>query len=320
MVLKYLKVTFSLEPEEKIILPSYKGSALRGGFGGIFRKTVCVLKKEICLNCLLKDQCAYSYIFETSPPRDQKPIVLDKYEAIPKPFVIEPPKEEKNVYNRGERLNFNLILIGRAINYLPFFIIAFDALGQQGLGQKKGKFCLKEIKKGDTLLYSDDKKMLKIVEPEVVAIPYYINLEKAHEPESNEEEQITVEFVTPLRLKYQRDLVVLPEFHILIRNIMRRLWLLYYFHVEMKEPSWNHRQLIEAAKEIKIKENSLKWYDWERYSGRQKAKMLLGGLVGRIIYRGKIKPFLPLLEAGQILHVGKGTAFGLGEYRILEKG
>lgn len=319
MILKYLKLTLSLEPEEKIVLPPYKGSALRGGFGSIFRKAVCVLKKETCLNCLLKDQCSYSYIFETSPPRDKESLILEKYEAIPKPFVIEPPKEKKAIYEKGERIKFNLILIGKAINYLPYFIIVFDELGRSGLGKGKGRFYLRDIWENDCLVYSDEKKALKIIEPEAIEVPDHIYFNKGVDGEGDDSKMvITLEFLTPLRIKYQRDLVVVPEFHILIRNILRRLWLLYYFHGEMKEPAWNHREIIEASKEVKIKENELKWFDWQRYSGRQKTKMILGGLLGRITYEGKILPFMPLLRAGEIFHVGKGTAFGLGEYAILE--
>lgn len=314
MKLRYLKLTLSLEPEDRIILPPYKGSALRGGFGSIFRKTVCVLKKEICLNCLLKDQCAYSYIFETSPPRDKKIDFLEKYEAVPKPFVLEPPEEKKTVYERGERINFNLILIGRAVEYLPYFVIVFDELGRHGLGKGKGKFLLKEIWKDSKQIYAANEKTMKLTKPELVELPEYFDAK-----ECQNDDLVTLEFITPLRIKYQRDLVVVPEFHILIRNILRRLWLLYYFHEGMKEPSWNHRDIIEAAKEVAIKEKALKWFDWERYSGRQKTRMLLGGLIGKISYEGKISPFLPLLKAGEILHIGKGTAFGLGKYIILKR-
>jgi len=44
--------------------------------------------------------------------------------------------------------------------------------------------------------------------------------------------------------------------------------------------------------------------------------MKLGGLIGDIVYYGPITPFKPLLEAGELLHVGKGTSFGLGKYII----
>ncbi|MDH7513891.1 MAG: CRISPR system precrRNA processing endoribonuclease RAMP protein Cas6 [Clostridiales bacterium] len=315
MILNYLRLTFSIEPEKTIILPPYKGSALRGGFGSVFRRVVCVLKKETCSCCFLREQCAYSYIFETAPSPESVPITLEKYEAIPRPFVIEPPKETKRIYKRGEKMDFNLVLIGRAIAYLPYFIIVFDELGQIGLGQKKGNFHLKKVWNKGSLIYSNEKKTLKVVEPNIMEIPDQLEIKES----TGSEIDMTLEFLTPVRLRYQRDLVVMPEFHILIRNILRRLWLLSYFHGEMKEPSWNHREIIEAAKEVRIKNSFLQWYDWERYSGRQKTRMRLGGLVGRISYHGRIRPFLPLIKAGSIFHVGKGTAFGLGEYAIIEE-
>jgi hypothetical protein len=35
-----------------------------------------------------------------------------------------------------------------------------------------------------------------------------------------------------------------------------------------------------------------------------------------ITFEGDIEPFIPLIKAGEILHVGKGTGFGLGKYSI----
>ncbi|HDZ02552.1 MAG TPA: CRISPR system precrRNA processing endoribonuclease RAMP protein Cas6 [Nitrospirae bacterium] len=60
---------------------------------------------------------------------------------------------------------------------------------------------------------------------------------------------------------------------------------------------------------------NLKWYDWERYSARQETKMKMGGFVGEITFEGDIEPFMPILKAGEVLHVGKGTGFGLGKYK-----
>lgn len=315
MILKFLSLAFVLEAETKVILPAYKGSAFRGGFGSIFKKIVCVLKREECPGCLLKDQCAYFYIFETSPPQFTKLMNMEKYEAIPRPFVIEPPVEIGGFYEQGQTIKFNLIIIGRAIDYLPYFIIVFDELGRIGLGKGRGKYSLKEVWRQDQLIYSVKTKKLKIVDPEMLETSEKFNFNGEPFPEIF----LDIEFITPTRIKYQRNLVVNLEFHILIRNILRRLCLLSYFHEEMIEPRWNHKLIIEKAKEVKIEEKSLRWLDWERYSGRQKTWMKLGGLVGNVVYKGKIEPFLPLLKAGEILHVGKGTAFGLGKYKILER-
>jgi hypothetical protein len=39
---------FILKVLEPIILPSYKGSTLRGGFGSAFRSVVCVMREKEC--------------------------------------------------------------------------------------------------------------------------------------------------------------------------------------------------------------------------------------------------------------------------------
>ena len=70
-------------------LPPYKGSTLRGGFGGAFQKIVCSQRDKNCKVCLLQAQCPYSYIFETSPPSGAE--ALRNYESVPRPFVLEPP-------------------------------------------------------------------------------------------------------------------------------------------------------------------------------------------------------------------------------------
>ncbi|GAH99500.1 unnamed protein product, partial [marine sediment metagenome] len=84
------------KPKDRLYLPAYKGSTLRGGFGQTLKRVVCVTKNKECKNCLLKEKCVYSYIFETPPPKDATR--LRKYPFAPHPFVIEPPVERKEEY------------------------------------------------------------------------------------------------------------------------------------------------------------------------------------------------------------------------------
>jgi hypothetical protein len=68
-----------------------------------------------------------------------------EYESIPRPFVLEPPLETKREYLPGETLHFNLLLFGRAIQYLPYFIIVFREMGEEGLGKGRLPFTLEDV-------------------------------------------------------------------------------------------------------------------------------------------------------------------------------
>jgi hypothetical protein len=132
-----------LKPRETLLLPAYKGSALRGGFGQVFRRIACLGADRGFGECLLRERCPYHYIFETPPPAGS--VVLDKVPTAPQPFVLEPSLETKRVYEPGEELTFHLVLIGKALDFLPYFIYTFDELGRIGLGRGKGKYTLDAV-------------------------------------------------------------------------------------------------------------------------------------------------------------------------------
>ncbi len=59
--------------------------------------------------------------------------------------MLEPPLETKRVYEPDEEFVFHLVLVGKALDYLPYFIYAFDELGRVGLGRGKGKYTLEAV-------------------------------------------------------------------------------------------------------------------------------------------------------------------------------
>ncbi len=313
MIIEYQKFNFSIKAIDQLYLPDYKGSTFRGAFGNAFRKIVCALRRNDCLDCILKTKCIYAYVFETSPSEGAGLMGMNKYLKIPHPFIIEPPEEAQRIYNPEDNLSFNLILIGRAASFLPYFIYTFDELGSMGIGKKKGKYRLLRVDNEEKTVYYSQDKLIRENETKKLEIPEDINFQEYKN--SNHEEKLILRLLTPVRISYGRDLAVKLEFHILIRALLRRLCLLNYFHSEMKEPTWNHKEIIVEAEKVSIESDHLKWHDWERYSSRQAVRMKLGGLVGDVKYRGNIEPFIPILKAGEILHVGKGTSFGLGKYQ-----
>lgn len=304
------KYRFVLQPKEDIILPQYKGATFRGGFGHAFRLAACTVRNMECKECLLMSRCVYSYVFETPTPPDSK--VLSKSSHVPHPFVLEPPLEDKRIYGKNEALAFSLVLIGRAIEYLPYFVYAVEELGRMGIGKSRGKYNLIEVIglgiNGEVKVFSERERRFLNSGPKITPDKIMIG--------RNERiEKIEIRFLSPARFVYEEKLTEDIEFHILLRSLLRRLSSLMYFHCG-KRLDMDFRDVIEKAGTIRIVENGLVWKDWMRHSSRQDSWRVSGGVVGSISYQGPLQDFLPLLWLGEYIHIGKQTSFGLGQLRV----
>lgn len=303
---------FRLTPTEPMDLPRYKGAVLRGGFGTTFKRLVCIQRDPAtCTPCRLGNVCPYGYVFETSPPEGSE--VLSNLSDVPTPFVLEPPADTRTWYEPGEHLDFDLVLVGRGIQYLPYFLAVFEALGEAGLGRRRARFNVERVEAvqplsgeraavfaaGDERVRGETKS---VTSGEVAA-------EAARLPAA----RLTLRFLTPTRLKHRDHFVSQPEFHVVVRSLLRRVSSLAYFHGgELWETDF--RGIIEAAEAVRTARQETRWVDWERYSTRQGQRMNLGGFVGEATYEGELGPFRPLLALGALIHVGKAAVFGNGKY------
>ena len=292
--------------QDPAVLPVFKGSTFRGVFGVALKKVVCALRQQECGTCLLRAQCLYARVFETlGDSGGGKP-------SPPHPFVIEPPATVQTHFQPGDAFDFVLLLFGWANEYLPYFVYAFEEMGQLGLGRRLGgqrpRFQLAAVAAGEKILYRQEDRLLLQHTPPVLEPP---RLPSAPGPPGT----LTVILETPLRLKYRNALRAELPFHVLIRAALRRLAALNeYFGAG--EPPWDYRGLVARAQEVQIAAADLSWHDWRRYSNRQDQAMLMGGMVGQVTYTGPVGEFLPLLKYNEQVHVGKATTFGLGKLRL----
>ncbi len=297
------KFNFVLKLEEPAVLPEYKGSTLRGGFGVTLKKLCCFQRKKICSECLLREKCFYSITFESFPFKINKNYSIIK--EIPRPFVLEPPLEKKTQYSKFEELIFSLILFGKAVGYLPYIIYTFIELGKIGIGKKRTKFTLKEVRDfKDNLIYDSISETMRNIDSS-----FCCEIKEFNKTIST----LKLTFLTPTRIKYNGHYTDNPEFHIIIRALLRRISALLYFYCD-QELKVDFKYLILKSKNVKIIKNETKWVDWERYSSRQNTKMKLGGFIGEVVYEGEFKDFLGLLQIGEYTHIGKNCTFGLGKY------
>jgi len=293
--------------EDDALLPPFKGSTFRGVFGRALKEVVCALKRQECPTCLLRRQCVYTQVFdlplELYPKGSPHP---------PHPFVIEPSLDLRTNLMRGEHFDFTLLLFGRPANqYLPYFIYAFQEMGKIGIGRHmnghRARFRLLTVTSPSAgVVYRHEDGSLTpggTIDLDLEAAP------------SQPIDKLTLELLTPLRLKFQNRLQAMLPFHVLVRAALRRISVL-HTHFGNGEPPLDYKGLIARAKAVKEVRSSLRWFDWQRYSHRQESAMLLGGMLGEVTYSGDLKEFLPLIRYAAVVHLGKATTFGLGKIRI----
>jgi len=301
-------------------LPEYKGSTLRGVFGHSLKRVVCALKRQTCEGCLLSSTCVYAFLFEAL--RKKGPTSDNGREpSPPRAYVIEPPMETKTLYHEGDSVDFTMLLFGEANKYLGHIIYAFENIGRDGIGAhvdgKPGRFRLDRVTSGNKVVYSSSTGLIDVAGNTVEDISPEMFLNGA--PDAGPKRDITIEMVTPLRVKFHNRLEPELPFHILVRASLRRISSLYDNFGE-GQPGLDYRGLVHRAMSVRIKESTLMWVDWKRYSSRQDQKMLMGGMMGSVAYADVPSEYMPLLTFCEEVHIGKQTTFGLGKFALREHG
>jgi hypothetical protein len=231
----------------------------------------------------------------------------------PHPFVIQPPETLKREFAKGEELDCNLILFGSVNENIPYFIYAFEQSGIIGIGKKvngrRSNFRLNKVYADSQIVFSGTDEWIALQNPSE-----FLNIrDEIHSSDLVFRIKVTLE--TPLRLKFQNRIKADLPFHVLIRAALRRTSSLFACYAGT-EPDIDYKGLLERAAEIQTIDNQLDWYNWERYSNRQKQRMPLGGMIGSISYKGKLSEYLALLDVCSKLNLGKNTSFGLGKIGI----
>lgn len=340
-------------------LPSFLGSTLRGAFGHALKQTVCVMDHRDCKRCLVAERCLYPYLFETPvppglsllqgqqqaprpfvlvPPIDESPEVENEREPTCSSDwakrIEQPARDnyasranaitsdlaiQRRYIAQGGELSFGLLLIGRAIEYLPYVVYAMSNLAKRGLGASRARFELSQVAALDgqgkeQVIYTQQSQQIV---PHGSATKSLNELVCARLDQLSAQDTLRLRFLTPTRIRVWGELQTGMSFELLVRNLLRRVSLLIAVHGNSPMAA-DYRTLIARARDVQTTSARLRWWDWGRYSNRQQTKMKLGGFVGEIEYSGAaLGEFLPLIVAGELLNVGAGTSFGLGKYQVL---
>jgi len=148
MAIKIQKITFQCCCETEARLPGYLGSTLRGSLGWALKKTSCALRRRQCDECLLREQCAYAWTFETQSYKAGDGRMVTR----PHPFVLQPGENTEGERQPGETFSFSLLLIDRAVDLLPQIVYSVQLMGESGIGSGRrhglGRFSLEKTSSG----------------------------------------------------------------------------------------------------------------------------------------------------------------------------
>ncbi len=309
---------FHLEPKAPLHMPAYnKGNVIRGGFGSAFRRIVCHANCREPETCELRSVCPYTAVFHPFVPEGSEKI--SKNRDIPRPFVIKPPLETKETYLPGERLSFDLVLVGKIKDYLPYFIVTFKELSQAGLGRNRSPVELVGVEclgRGGVVLpvYTSADNLVR---PPTEAISW-ADLCASHGSNNGSATvtRVTLRFLTPTLLKADGVQARRPVFGPLAKRLRDRINALAYFYCGAGLEI-DFKAFGDHAEKIQTVSDSTGWVESSRYSRRREVTHDLSGFVGEVSFEGDLGPFIPYLKLGEYVHVGKNAVFGNGWYQIV---
>lgn len=246
------------------------------------------------------------------PPLPLDPQIRRQAQKPAPAFVLTPDPEIRGPLKSHQIIVLPVLFIGRGLLGVNAFVSLLQQLGQQGLYHGRGRFCLEGAESEDA---SGVRAMLWSAGEAAEIVPPVSDLGWLLECHAPAADSITLNVISPLRLLHQNKPLFKIGFSDLFPFILRRVSAMLACHagVEVcKEP----KSLLAKAQEITILENRLQWQDWRRLAGTERGQDL-GGLLGELRICGSgLAEILWVLQLGSLFNVGKGAAYGAGQYRL----
>lgn len=279
-------------------LEEYPYSLIRGIFGFQIRKPVCIFrdfekdeKGEACKSCSRLRNCVYTDIFKISLPESH--LLSGKYTKPPVPYIIYPNLESRNKFTIGELFHIELTLIGKAIEYDTFLLQSI-----QRISEGKGHLFQKlECTGIETMIGDDQKSHLRF------------------DVQAESTNQLKLRFNSPVILKIKEKPATALPFEVLVERLTERLALLSHLYCGAELPD-----IKSFAKQIATESYIDSFYPVkvEISDGGNKKTPDKDALLGSVAYGGNLGEYMPLIRAGEILHLGAYPNYGLGKYTIDE--
>ena len=286
----------------RIHLPSSRGAVFRGALGSAFSSIVCRNTSASCSDCGDKKVCLFDRYFERKEEAG-RPAPL-------RPYVLEPPPGFEETIQDGEEFSLGVTLIGESINHLGLFLSALDKMCRTGIGEGRHR-CLGQCRLERVLVHKQEGLVPLLSESASVNLPNSGLVQRWYKIRSNGEDiqQIRLHFLSPTTIKRNNKIIEdFFPFNILVLRLLERISILDRLYcgdtLNINREDFEQAALAKVSVVREMSEGG--WVEVRtRSRSDQGMPVNIGGLVGHIVYKGEIGPFLNILRLGEHIHVGK---------------
>jgi hypothetical protein len=349
-------IRFTVRAVTPIVFNDFKGSALRGAFATVLRRTFCPqgerdpmteqYHQALCPVCRL---LGWDGDEETSGD-------------VRRAYAIEPPLTDQSHFAPGDTFTFGAALYGDSWSLFPYVALAAGGMGEFGVGKKvasgewqgasgaprglprgaggagdggrergeRGRFVVEQIEAVNPLtgerlvMMAPGEHMVRTETLPITQAQVDVATAQWLPHLAAQGNQLTIAFLTPTRLTIQGDHIAKqPDFFPLIKQTVLRLLDLAAQHGGGR-PTINGEafalrgDLYQYADQVELVADHTQWWDAKGHSSRLGRQQVLGGFVGHATYHAPDwRPLLPWLLWGQSTHVGKNIVKGCGIYQVV---
>jgi len=310
-----------------IAFHEFKGSALRGAFATVLRRTFCPQSSRdpeteqyhqmLCPICRL-----LSWDGDEETAGDLR-----------RAYAIEPPLEEQTVFPSGATFTFGAALYGEGWSLFPYVALAAGGMGEFGVGRtvaggERGRFVVERIDAVNPLtgatrpMMEPGERMMRTETLPVTSAEVAAAEETLLAALVAQDNRLQIEFRTPTRIITGEHTAKTPAFFPLIKQVVMRVLDLCTQQGGGRptingDPLVLKRDIYPFADQVMLLEDHTHWWDVKGHSSRLGQPQVLGGFVGRAVYHAPDwRPLLPWLLWGQSTHVGKNIVKGCGIYQV----
>lgn len=291
----FVQLHFTLEPPAGRLIP-YTLFAIRQHFHTDFRRVAgCFHGQE---DCSVGSDCPCQAVFGQELATD--PAALRLYQKPPLPFAFKIPTLPEKP-ECGQEFELSLVIVGAAISSLDLFVKAtlrFFASGGAFAGWRVVSV---------TAACPDGTRIaipLPVKAGEFSSLPL-LSFEDLVAGGGGGCSQVSITFETPLRILHQGAPTQELPFSRIAGALFRRISALAYYYGGEELPH-DFKWLAMQSQKITCRCADLHWV---------KRSAWLQGLEGELAFSGELAEFIPFLQLGSLLNIGKGASYGMGRYR-----